>query len=100
MIMLFFLFFVPLFFTYVPLLIFLGFFEIEALPWFHFLGIPGVILLIYNTPKYSHLIRMRQSYTYALTNRRFLIIRGIFSRKIEIILQNYFWKKIVKNIFL
>ena len=25
---------------------------------------------------------MRQSYTYALTNRRFLIIRGIFSRKI------------------
>ena len=25
---------------------------------------------------------MRQSFTYALTNRRFLIIRGIFSRKI------------------
>lgn len=25
---------------------------------------------------------MRQSFTYALTNRRFLIVRGIFSRKI------------------
>lgn len=76
------LFFIPLILTYMPFLVFLGFFEIPGMPWFPFLGIPAVLLLIYTTPKYAHLIRMKQSYTYALTNRRFLIIRGIFSRKI------------------
>src|SRR3989344_3494237 len=80
--MFFVLFLIPLFFTYVPFLIFLGFFQIQSLPWFKYLGIPGVILLIYFMPKFTHLVRMRQSFTYALTNRRFLIIRGIFSRKI------------------
>ena len=38
--------------------------------------------LLIALPKLLAIIRMRQSYTYALTNRRFLIIRGIFSRKI------------------
>ncbi len=81
-IMLIFLFFIPLILTYIPFLVFLGLFEIPGAPWFPLVGIPGVLFLIFATPKYSHLIRMRQSYTYALTNRRFLIIRGIFSRKI------------------
>ena len=81
-IMLTFMFFIPLFFTYVPFLIILGFFDFASMPWFKFLGIPGIIALIYFSPKYSHLLRMKQSYTYALSNRRFLIIRGIFSRKI------------------
>ena len=75
-------FFIPLFFTYVPFLIILGFFDFASMPWFKFLGIPGIIALIYFSPKYSHLLRMKQSYTYALSNMRFLIIRGIFSRKI------------------
>ena len=74
--------FIPLILTYVPFLVFLGFFKIPGAPWFPFVGIPSALLLIYFTPKYAHLIRMRQSYTYALTNCRFLIIRGIFSRKI------------------
>ncbi len=43
--------------------------------------LPLAFLLI-GLPKLLAIIRMRQSYTYALTNRRFLIIRGIFSRKI------------------
>lgn len=81
-VMLLFLFFIPAFFAYVPLLILLGYFEIKSLPWLKYLAIPGIILLFYNLPKYSHLFRMRQSYTYALTNKRFLIIRGLFSRKI------------------
>lgn len=81
-IMLIFMFFIPLIFTYIPFLIFLGFFDFESMPWFKFLGIPGLIALIYFSPKFSHLLRMKQSYTYALSNRRFLIIRGIFSRKI------------------
>src|SRR3990167_6496499 len=46
-----------------------------------FLLLPFAFLLV-GLSKFSHLVRMRQSYTYALTNRRFLIIRGIFSRKI------------------
>src|SRR3989344_5087213 len=46
-----------------------------------FLLLPFAFLLV-GLSKFSRLVRMRQSYTYALTNRRFLIIRGIFSRKI------------------
>lgn len=79
---LFLLLFIPLVLTYYALFAFFGIFEFNSAPWFKFVGIGGFLLLIYNTPKYSHLVRMRQSYTYALTNRRFLIIRGIFSRKI------------------
>lgn len=43
--------------------------------------IPFAFLFI-GIPKLGQLLRMRQSYVYALTNRRFLIIRGIFTRKI------------------
>lgn len=46
-----------------------------------FILLPFAFLLV-GLPKFSKLVRMRQSYTYALTNKRFLIIRGIFSRKI------------------
>ena len=50
--------------------------------WIKFLTLLPFAFLIVGLPKLSHLVRMRESYTYALTNRRFLIIRGIFSRKI------------------
>ena len=79
---LFILLFIPLVLTYYAIFAFFGFFELTTAPWLKFVGIAGFLLLLYDTPKYSHLIRMRQSYTYALTSRRFLIIRGIFSRKI------------------
>ena len=79
---LFILLFIPLVLTYYAIFAFFGFFEVTSAPWLKFVGIAGFLLLLYDTPKYSHLIRMRQSYTYALTSRRFLIIRGIFSRKI------------------
>ena len=75
-------FFIPAILTYAPLFNFAGFYELPQFPWFKYIAIPGAIVLIYNIPKYSHLIRQRQSYTYALTNKRFIIIRGIFSRKI------------------
>jgi len=61
---------------------FFGYFEITQYPWLKFITIPAILWLIYDTPKYSHLLRMRQSFTYVLTDRRFMIIRGIFSRKI------------------
>jgi|SRR3989344_7550014 len=75
-------FFIPAILTYGGLLSIMGAFEIPNFSYLKYLAVPGIILLIYNLPKFSHLIRMRQSYTYALTNKRFLIIRGIFSRKI------------------
>lgn len=50
--------------------------------WLNFLALLPFAFLLVGIPKLSHLLRMRQSYTYALTSRRFLIIRGIFSRKI------------------
>lgn len=50
--------------------------------WINFLFLLPFALLLIGIPKLSHLVRMRQSFTYALTNRRFIIVRGIFSRKI------------------
>jgi len=73
---------IPLIFTYVAIFMFFDIITIPNYSYLKFLGIIPLVMLVVNTPKYSHLIRMRQSFTYALTNRRFLIIRGIFSRKI------------------
>lgn len=50
--------------------------------WLNVLALLPFSFIFIGLPKLSHLVRMRQSYTYALTNRRFLIIRGLFSRKI------------------
>src|SRR3972149_9421184 len=50
--------------------------------WLNFFALLPLAFLLVGIPKLSRLIRMRQSYTYALTSKRFLIIRGIFSRKI------------------
>lgn len=77
-----FLLFIPLILTYAGIFMMFDYFEISRYPWLKYIGIPAALILVFNTPKYSHLIRMRQSYTYVLTSRRFLIIRGIFSRKI------------------
>src|SRR3989344_3000439 len=50
--------------------------------WINFFTILPTAILLIGLPKLSKLVRQKQSFTYALTNRRFLIIRGIFSRKI------------------
>ena len=50
--------------------------------WIKFLTLLPLAFLFIGIPKLGQLIRIRQSYIYALTNRRFLIIRGLFSRKI------------------
>ncbi len=50
--------------------------------WSKFITLLPLAFLIVGLPKFGQLVRMRQSYTYALTNRRFIILRGIFSRKI------------------
>lgn len=74
--------FIPLALTYIAMFMFFGVITLPNYDWLKYFGIIPLVLLIYNTPKYSHLIRMKQSFTYALSNRRFLIVRGIFSRKI------------------
>jgi len=105
-VMLFFLLFLPLLIFYGSVAVLAGFIQIPAYSWVKFLSVPSLILLIYNTPKYSHLIRMHQSYTYALTNRRFLIIRGIFARKIvtapltaitHVTVEQSFWQRFLFN---
>lgn len=50
--------------------------------WLNFLALFPLALILIGIPKLAHLLRIRQSYQYILTTRRFLIIRGIFSRKI------------------
>lgn len=48
----------------------------------HFLWYLLLSFVLIGLPRLSALMRKKQSFTYVLTNRRFLIIRGIFSRKI------------------
>lgn len=50
--------------------------------WMNFFFLLPLAFVFIGIPKLGQLLRMRQSFTYALTNKRFLIIRGIFSRKI------------------
>lgn len=50
--------------------------------WINFAMLLPFAFLLIGIPKLSQLLRMKQSFTYALTNKRFVIVRGIFSRKI------------------
>lgn len=50
--------------------------------WIHFFWYLLLSFIFIGIPKLSALVRKKQSYTYVLTDRRFLIIRGIFSRKL------------------
>src|SRR3990167_1876686 len=50
--------------------------------WINFFMLMPFAFLLVGLSKFTHLVRMRQSYTYDITNRRFLIMRGIISRKI------------------
>lgn len=50
--------------------------------WIQFLFFLPFAFLLVGLPKLGNIVRIRQSYTYALTNRRFLIVRGLFTRKI------------------
>jgi len=72
----------PFLIVLISVFLFFDMFKVPGLPWFKYLWIPGLIIVFYNIPKWGHLIRIKQSYIYALTNRRFLIVRGLFSRKI------------------
>ena len=72
----------PFLIALISVFLFFDMFKVPGLPWFKYLWIPGLIIVFYNIPKWGHLIRIKQSYIYALTNRRFLIVRGLFSRKI------------------
>ena len=50
--------------------------------WINFVLLLPLAFLFVGIPKLGKIARMKQSYHYILTTRRFLIIRGIFSRKI------------------
>lgn len=74
--------------------------------WLNFSFLFPLALIFIGIPKISKLVRMKQSYRYVLTNRRFLIIRGIFSRKIvtaplnritHITVEQSFWQRYLFN---
>lgn len=50
--------------------------------WSQFLKLAIPALLIFGIPALSRLVRKKQSFHYVLTNRRCLIVQGIFSRKL------------------
>lgn len=74
--------FLPLALFYLSIFIFFGALDIPSYNWVKYLGIPALAVLLLNIKKVSNIARKRQSFTYVLTNRRCLIISGIFTRKI------------------
>lgn len=72
----------PLAMFYLSVFMFFGVFDIPGANWIKYLGIPALAILLLNLKKTSTIARKRQSFTYILTNRRCLIISGIFTRKI------------------
>ncbi|MCR4324672.1 MAG: PH domain-containing protein [Candidatus Curtissbacteria bacterium] len=75
-------FIIPLIWFYASFLMLLGFFDIQGYSYLKYFGIFPLFVLIAKLKSSSQLIRQKQSYIYALTNKRLLIITGIFSRKI------------------
>lgn len=72
----------PLALFYLSVFMFFGVFDIPNYNWVKYIGIPALAILLLNLKKTSNIARKRQSFTYVLTNRRCLIISGIFTRKI------------------
>lgn len=78
----FFLLIIPLLFFYLSIFMFSGVIAIPSLDWLKYFGILAAMILLFNFKKATGIIRKRQSFNYVLTNRRCLIISGIFTRKI------------------
>lgn len=73
---------IPLSLFYLSVFMFSGIISLPGLEWLKYAGILALFILVLNLKKTSNILRKRQSYTYILTNRRCLIVSGIFTRKI------------------
>lgn len=73
---------IPLSLFYLSVFMFSEIVSLPGLDWLKYVGIAALAVLLLNLKKTSSILRKRQSYTYMLTNRRCLIVSGIFTRKI------------------
>ena len=76
------LFIAPLITLYISIFIFMGIIKIPTFDWIKYFGVLALLILVMNVKKTSAIFRRRQSFSYVLTSRRFLIVSGILSRKI------------------
>lgn len=74
--------FIPLLLIYGSLFMFFGVFDIPGYSWIKYFGIFPLIFFVWKFPKLGTVLRKKQSHIYVITNRRILIISGLFSRKI------------------
>ena len=72
----------PISLFYLSVFMFSGIISLPGFDWLKYVGLVALAILLLNLKKTSSIIRKRQSYTYILTNRRCLIVSGIFTRKI------------------
>ena len=73
---------IPLSLFYLSVFMFSGIISLPSMDWLKYVGILAVIILLANVKRTSSILRKRQSFTYILTDRRCLIVSGIFTRKI------------------
>jgi|SRR3989344_1207830 len=73
---------IPLGFFYFSAFMFFGLINIPGFDWLKWLGILAAVIVILKIKTTSDILKKRQSNIYVLTNRRILIITGLFSRKI------------------
>ena len=74
---------IPLGLFYFSAFVFFGLITLpQPYDWLKWLGIIGVLVVIFKLKTTSDILKKRQSNIYVVTNRRILIITGLFSRKI------------------
>lgn len=72
----------PLGLFYLSIFMFVGMVNLPTLDWLKYVGIAAVVILLFKLKTTSSVLRKRQSHIYVVTDRRILIITGIFSRKV------------------
>jgi uncharacterized membrane protein YdbT with pleckstrin-like domain len=73
---------IPLGFFYFSAFMFFGLINLPGFDWVKWFGILAAAIVILKIKTTSDILKKRQSNIYVVTNRRILIITGLFSRKI------------------
>lgn len=73
---------IPLGFFYLSIFMLFGVVNIPGFDWLKYIGLVTILIALFKLKSTSAILRKRQSNVYVVTNRRILIITGLFSRKI------------------
>lgn len=73
---------IPLSLFYLSVFMFSGIISLPDFEWLKYIGLIALVILLLNLKRTSSILRKRQSFTYILTDKRCLIVSGIFTRKI------------------